>query len=147
MALHFNPRLHKNRSSCTKTAGFFPNLEFPLLKYTAVVGYYMVMPHRSSKKRLPDPTSTQMPIVLVATGETTVPNPDLPQAIGITSEKNPAAVALGRLGGLKGGPARAKKLDKKARSEIAKKAALTRWRNKDGESQEESQKPTDTPKM
>jgi hypothetical protein len=44
-----------------------------------------------------------------------------------TKEKNPAAVALGRLGGLKGGPARAKKLSKKKRSEIAQKAAKTRW--------------------
>ena len=42
--------------------------------------------------------------------------------------KNPAAVALGRLGGKKGGPARAKKLSKKRRSEIAKKAAEARWR-------------------
>ena len=41
--------------------------------------------------------------------------------------KNPAAVALGRLGGLKGGPARAKKLSKKKRSEIARKAAKARW--------------------
>lgn len=37
--------------------------------------------------------------------------------------KNPAAVALGRLGGLKGGRARAEKLTKEERSEIAKKAA------------------------
>ncbi len=43
------------------------------------------------------------------------------------SGKNPAAVALGRLGGKKGGPARAKKLSKKRRSEIAKKAAMSRW--------------------
>lgn len=42
-------------------------------------------------------------------------------------EKNPAAVALGRLGGLKGGKARAEKLSTKKRSEIAKKAANTRW--------------------
>ena len=41
--------------------------------------------------------------------------------------KNPAAVALGRLGGLKGGKARAKKLSAKRRSEIAKKAAAARW--------------------
>ena len=45
-------------------------------------------------------------------------------------EKNPAAVALGRLGGLKGGKARAEKLSPKKRSEIAKKAAKTRWANK-----------------
>lgn len=42
-------------------------------------------------------------------------------------EKNPAAVALGRLGGLKGGKARAKKLSKRTRSEIAQKAARARW--------------------
>lgn len=41
--------------------------------------------------------------------------------------KNPAAVALGRLGGKKGGPARAAKLSAKKRSEIAKKAAQARW--------------------
>lgn len=44
-----------------------------------------------------------------------------------TSEKNPAAVELGRRGGLKGGKARAKKLSKKRRQEIAKKAARKRW--------------------
>lgn len=41
--------------------------------------------------------------------------------------KNPAAVELGRLGGLKGGKARAKKLTAKQRSEIARKAARKRW--------------------
>lgn len=45
-------------------------------------------------------------------------------------EKNPAAVALGRLGGLKGGKARAEKLSAKKRKEIAKKAAQTRWSKK-----------------
>jgi|APFre7841882630_1041343.scaffolds.fasta_scaffold31662_3 hypothetical protein len=42
-------------------------------------------------------------------------------------EKNPAAVALGRLGGLKGGKARAERLSAKKRTEIARKAAKTRW--------------------
>ncbi len=42
-------------------------------------------------------------------------------------EKNPVAVALGRLGGKKGGPARAAKLAPEERREIAKKAAKTRW--------------------
>ena len=42
-------------------------------------------------------------------------------------EKNPAAVSLGRLGGLKGGRARAEKLSPVRRSEIAKKAARIRW--------------------
>jgi hypothetical protein len=42
-------------------------------------------------------------------------------------EKNPAAVALGRLGGLKGGRARAEKLSSKKRIEIARNAAKSRW--------------------
>jgi hypothetical protein len=50
----------------------------------------------------------------------------------ISQGKNPAAVALGRLGGLKGGIARAKRLTAKERSNIAKKAALTRWNAKNG---------------
>jgi hypothetical protein len=41
--------------------------------------------------------------------------------------KNPAAVELGRLGGKKGGKARAAKLSSEERSEIAKKAAKARW--------------------
>jgi hypothetical protein len=45
-------------------------------------------------------------------------------------EKNPAAVALGRLGGLKGGVARAKALSAKKRKEIARKAAEKRWGKK-----------------
>lgn len=44
-----------------------------------------------------------------------------------TEEKNPAAVALGRLGGLVGGHARAEKLSTKRKREIAKNAAKTRW--------------------
>ncbi len=44
--------------------------------------------------------------------------------------KNPAAVMLGRLGGLKGGKARADKLSRKRRSEIAQKAAKARWSEK-----------------
>jgi len=52
------------------------------------------------------------------------------QLQALAKEKNPAAVALGRLGGLKGGPARAKKLSSKKRKEIARKAAKTRWTNK-----------------
>lgn len=45
--------------------------------------------------------------------------------------KNPAAVALGRLGGLKGGRVRAESLTKKQRAEIAKKAAEARWKKAD----------------
>jgi hypothetical protein len=47
------------------------------------------------------------------------------------SVKNPAAVSLGRLGGLKGGKARAKSLTKRERSDAARKAARARWRKKE----------------
>ena len=47
------------------------------------------------------------------------------------SGKNPAAVALGRLGGAKGGKARAAKLTPKQRSEIASLAAKARWKKTD----------------
>ncbi len=45
--------------------------------------------------------------------------------------KNPAAVALGRKGGLKGGKARAASLTAEQRTEIAKKAAKARWADKE----------------
>ena len=50
-----------------------------------------------------------------------------PESLPKPKEKNPAAVALGKLGGAKGGAARAAKLSPKKRSEIAKKAAQQRW--------------------
>jgi hypothetical protein len=49
------------------------------------------------------------------------------------SNKNPAAVALGRLGGLKGGRARAEKYSAEERSAIAKRAAKARWDRKGGD--------------
>lgn len=48
-------------------------------------------------------------------------------------KKNPAAVALGKLGASKGGKARAAVLTPKERSAIARKAAETRWENREGE--------------
>ena len=50
-----------------------------------------------------------------------------PQEEPTAKVKNPNAVALGRLGGLKGGKARAKKLTAKKRKEIARQAANKRW--------------------
>jgi hypothetical protein len=44
-----------------------------------------------------------------------------------SSPKNPAAVALGRLGGMRGGKARAEALSPRKRSQIARKAAKARW--------------------
>jgi len=45
----------------------------------------------------------------------------------LDKKKNPAAVALGRLGGLKGGKARMEKLSAKGRSKLARKANMIRW--------------------
>jgi hypothetical protein len=74
------------------------------------------MPKRSSKPR--DLNQLAAAIATEATGET----PEEPP-----SNKNPHAVALGRLGGQKGGKARAKKLTPEERREIARKAATARW--------------------
>jgi len=63
-------------------------------------------------------------IVDVATGEEELPEKK-------PSSKNQFAVELGKLGGLKGGVARAKSLTPEARQAIAKKAAKTRWKNND----------------
>jgi hypothetical protein len=57
------------------------------------------------------------------------PEPEQPKPLS-TEGKNPAAVALGRLGGLKGGKARTEKLSPERRKEIAQKAAQTRWGNR-----------------
>lgn len=54
------------------------------------------------------------------------------------TEKNKAAQELGRLGGLKGGKARAAKLTKEERSAIAKKAAEARWAKKREQGEESS---------
>lgn len=54
----------------------------------------------------------------------------LKQVTGDEPIKNDAAVTLGRLGGLKGGKARAEKLTPERRKEIAKQAAAKRWGNK-----------------
>ena len=68
-----------------------------------------------------DPNQLAKLIVEMATGEAEPePTPKGP-------EKNPAAVALGKLGGAKGGRARADKLSPEERSEIAKRAARARW--------------------
>jgi hypothetical protein len=53
---------------------------------------------------------------------------DTEPEVEITPEMRAAAAAFGRIGGLKGGPARAEKLSPKKRSEIAKKAAAARWK-------------------
>lgn len=76
------------------------------------------MPDRSSKPKKPrDINRLAAAVVLAATeGEPEVED-----------KRDPAAVALGRKGGLKGGKARAAALTPEERSAIAKKAAATRW--------------------
>lgn len=81
------------------------------------------MPDRS-KNRPRDPNQLAYQIMLESTGQ--APKTEPPTA----PEKNPAAVALGRLGGLKGGTARAAKLSPRKRSQIAAKAAEARWGKK-----------------
>ena len=74
-----------------------------------------------AKKRPKDPNQLAKLIVEIATGE----KEDKPETPA--KPKNPHAVELGRLGGKKGGKARAEKLTPEQRKEIAKKAANKRW--------------------
>lgn len=64
-------------------------------------------------------------VVRIATGEVEKPEPPKP--------KNPAAVTLGRMGGLKGGAARKNALTPERRKEIAQKAAAKRWEKPESE--------------
>ena len=61
------------------------------------------------------------------------------QEKAIEEGKNPAAVLLGRLGGLKGGKARAAKLSAEKRQDIAKRAAEVRWARNGTKSSQEQQ--------
>jgi hypothetical protein len=81
------------------------------------------MPDRS-KTRPRDPNQLAHRVFLESIGE--APKTEPPEV----KRKNPAAVALGRLGGLKGGAARAAALGPKKRSAIAAKAAKARWGKK-----------------
>ncbi len=74
------------------------------------------MPKRSRSSSRADLNQTAASVVARATGGRT------------RAKKNPAAVALGRMGGLKGGHARAKALSAQERSNIAKRAAKARWK-------------------
>jgi hypothetical protein len=80
------------------------------------------MPNRSSKPKRPrDPNQLAKLLVDMATGQAP---PD-----STVDGKNPAAVALGRRGGLKGGKARADALSDRRKKQIARKAAKARWKN------------------
>ncbi len=87
------------------------------------------MPDRSTK-RPRDPNQLAYQIMLESTGQAPKFNPDEAASKSEDPNKNPHAVALGRLGGLKGGVARAAALGPKKRSQIAAKAAKARWDTK-----------------
>lgn len=74
-------------------------------------------------KRPRDPNQLGKMIVDLATGEA--------EDIDPNAGKDPAAVALGKKGGLKGGKARASRLTPEQRAEMASLAAQARWRKKD----------------
>lgn len=80
------------------------------------------MPDRS-RKRPTDVNELAKRLVDEATDEVPAFDPD--------EGKDPAAVALGRKGGLKGGKARAERLTPEERSEAARKAAEARWAKRD----------------
>ena len=73
-------------------------------------------------KRIPKPRDPNRPAASIVSGAT-----GKPAKAAKPPEKNPAAVALGKLGGAKGGAARALSLSPARRSAIARKAAKTRW--------------------
>jgi hypothetical protein len=82
------------------------------------------MIERSRKPRRPrDANQLAKLITDLATGQAsdTIPTPE-------QEGKDPAAVSLGRRGGLKGGKARAERLTQEQRREIARRAATARWR-------------------
>jgi hypothetical protein len=72
-------------------------------------------------RRPRDPNQLAKLIIDMATG-------DAPPDSVAEDGRNPAAVALGRLGGMKGGKARAESLSKRKRVEIARAAAKARWK-------------------
>jgi hypothetical protein len=80
------------------------------------------MPERS-RKRPTDVNELAKQLVAEATGEAAPYDPD--------AGKDPAAVALGRKGGLKGGRARADRMTAEERAEAARRAAQARWAKKD----------------
>ena len=87
--------------------------------------YSYSMPKRSSKKKN-DLNMLAKSIVDQALEENQAEMADI-ISMAQAEGKNPAAVMLGRMGGLKGGKARAAKLSAKRRREIASKAAKARW--------------------
>jgi hypothetical protein len=74
------------------------------------------------RPRAPDANQTAFRVMQEATAEHST------DAAGKGAVKNPAAVALGRMGGKKGGKALAEKMTPEERSESARRAAMARWK-------------------
>ena len=86
------------------------------------------MPRGPKGERRPaDVISNAVKVMRIATGQEPEDYGPSPESEG----KDPAAVALGRKGGLKGGHARAAGMTPQERSESARKAAETRWKAKE----------------
>lgn len=83
------------------------------------------------ERRPEDPAAAAVMVVRLATGEIAESlDGAATVAHAIASrQKNPAAVALGKLGGQRGGRARADKLSAEERTDIARRAAAVRWKN------------------
>ena len=96
--------------------------QFDMLEPASIgcVCYAFIMSKRSSTPKRDVKHQAALALLAKATGQS-------PLAL---QGKNPAAVALGRMGGLKGGNARAKSLSAKRRAEIAKVAAIARWKTR-----------------
>ena len=76
------------------------------------------------EKRPRDVVSNAVKVMRIATGEEE-------EEFDCDTDKNPHAVALGQLGGKKGGVSRAMKLTAEERSQLARKAATARWSRED----------------
>lgn len=83
---------------------------------------YAMMPKKQPAKLRPDVAEIAFRTMMEATGQAEKTLPP-----GERTEKNADAVARGAKGGQKGGGARADKLTAQQRTDIARKAAKTRW--------------------
>jgi hypothetical protein len=117
-------RCHEKTISSRRFVSFAAHSECNGIAGLAQGGHTSIMPKRSSKRQKDTQQLARSVLDAIAPdAEPAKPEGEKPTE----KEKNPAAVALGRLGGLRGGKARAAKLSPAKRKAIAKKAAAKRW--------------------
>jgi hypothetical protein len=105
------------------------------LALAAFVCLNSTMPKRLSKKRKEDSSQAAFRTVqrlIERTTETETPKPVPHNVVPIRHRKNPAAVALGKKGGLKSAQGRMEKIAPEERRRIASAAARTRWAKENG---------------